>query len=278
MVDPGSITPDLRDLVLERLGFAGPPVVDRSGLTDLYTAWCRNVPFDNLRKLIALASGESGPFPGDDATDFFDHWLRHGTGGTCWPSSNALVALLDGCGFTVRRVAGSMMETGHLSHGSAIATVDSTDFVVDSSMLSDTPLEVTTEPSSVEHLVHPMAVEPVDGTFRFRFRMSFEPEGTSMFWRLMLDPADVDTYATRYEASREMSPFNDGRVARRNDDDGVTMLAKDTVVTRTSERFEVAPIEDADTLDHFLVEQFGVSDEVITRLRALVPGTTISGS
>lgn len=277
-VDPGSITPQMRDSVLERFGYAASPTVDRQGLTGLYTAWCRNVPFDNLRKLIALASGGPGPFPGGDATDFFDHWLRDGTGGTCWPSSNALVALLEACGFAVRRVAGSMMETGELSHGSAIVTIDGIDLVVDSSMLSDTPLEVTAEPSSVEHPVHPMAVEPVDDTFRFRYRMTFDPDGTNMFWRLMVDPADLDTYTMRYEASREISPFNDGRVARRNDERGVAMLAKDTLVVRTAGGFETTPVGDADAMDRLLVEVFGFSEQIVARLRALVPGVSISGA
>lgn len=276
--DPGTIRPSLRDAVLERFGASGPPSLDRSGLTDVYRAWCRNVPFDNVRKLLALATGQPAPFPGSDATGFLEHWLRHGTGGTCWPSSNALVALLDACGFTVRRVAGSMMETGHLSHGSAIVTIEGVDLVVDSSMLSEEPLEVTGEANTVAHPVHPMAVEPVDRTWRFGYRMVFDPDGATMWWRLMVDPADTETYAARYEWSREMSPFNDGRTARRNDDSGVTLLGKDTVFRLTSDGLDVDTLDDPVAVDTLLVETFGMSEEIVTELRAAVPGASISGA
>ena len=127
--------------MLDRLGFSAPPPVDLDGLTAVYGAWCSRVPFDNLRKLIALHGGEPGPLPGLGAEDFFDAWLAHGTGGTCWPSANALHALLDSSGFT-RRVTASMFDQGERSHGTTIVTLEGVEHLVDSSMLT-TPLPST---------------------------------------------------------------------------------------------------------------------------------------
>src|SRR4029453_12915515 len=75
---------DLLEQVLSRLGLAERPAPTLDGLQTLYAAWCRKVPFDNVRKLIHIHNHDPGPLPGDDSTDFFDAWLTYGTGGTCW--------------------------------------------------------------------------------------------------------------------------------------------------------------------------------------------------
>ena len=101
----------LRDAVCARLGIApAPPTLEF--LEAVYAAWCRRVPFDNVRKLIALREAAPPPLPGTQAADFFEHWLAHGTGGTCWSSSNALYMLVTALGFTARRIAGSMRDLG----------------------------------------------------------------------------------------------------------------------------------------------------------------------
>lgn len=43
---------------------------DSSQSEALYAAWCRSVPFDNTRKLIALRAGDPGPLPGDSPRGF----------------------------------------------------------------------------------------------------------------------------------------------------------------------------------------------------------------
>ena len=76
------LAPALIERVLEKLELPESPSLDRAGLADLYDAWCRHVPFDNVRKMIHLREELPGPLPGDDAEDFLEAWLRHGTGGT----------------------------------------------------------------------------------------------------------------------------------------------------------------------------------------------------
>ena len=62
----------LVERILERLDLRSRPDVSREGLATLYSAWCQRVPFDNVRKLIYLRSGASGPLPGDDPAAFFE--------------------------------------------------------------------------------------------------------------------------------------------------------------------------------------------------------------
>ena len=136
------LTPATVEAVLGRLGFSTPPAADRAGLDALYLAWCRTVPFDNLVKRIDLAAGTT-PFRNDTPQPFFALFLAHGCGGTCWPSSRALGALLHSVGFDVRLGSASMgdevMGRVH-SHGTVVATVDGGQLWVDSSMLTDAPV------------------------------------------------------------------------------------------------------------------------------------------
>ena len=79
---------ELVEAVLARLDVERPSP-DLEGLQSVYGAWCRSVPFDNTRKLIHLSEDLDGPLPGSTAEDFFDAWLRLGTGGTCWAGNGA---------------------------------------------------------------------------------------------------------------------------------------------------------------------------------------------
>jgi len=83
---------DLLEQVLSRLGLSDRPAPTLDGLQTLYAAWCRKVPFDNVRKLIHLHDHTPGPLPGDDPAEFLTAWLTYGTGGTCWAGNGALHA------------------------------------------------------------------------------------------------------------------------------------------------------------------------------------------
>src|SRR5881628_2632800 len=93
-----SLPLDLLDRILERFGLGAPPDRTVGGLRQLYAAWCLAVPFDNVRKMIALRVASHHPLPGGDPREFFESWLSDGCGGTCWPTSNALFALVSSLG------------------------------------------------------------------------------------------------------------------------------------------------------------------------------------
>lgn len=222
----------LRAAVLGRLGFGCPPPADLAGLNALYLAWCRHVPFDNVRKMIALRSANGQPLPGRDATDFFAAWLRFGAGGTCWPTSNALLALLRTSGFDARRVIGSMRDVGTPNHGSVKVRADGRDWLVDSSMLTGEPLPLADSLFIQGVDVGPAEVEAVDGTHVVW--ADFPPNPGHLPCRLLVDPATDAEHLAGYETSRERSPFNQRLYARRYADGDTLLLLGNTLFMRTS--------------------------------------------
>ena len=70
----------LRRLVLRQPGFESPPRVNFDGLRAVYSAWCANVPFDNVRRMIALRSRPDDPLQGADADPFFEAWCMRDLG------------------------------------------------------------------------------------------------------------------------------------------------------------------------------------------------------
>jgi N-hydroxyarylamine O-acetyltransferase len=125
------LSPDLLERVLMKLGLSCRPAPPLDGLQTLYAAWCRKVPFDNVRKLIHVHNQDPGPLPGDDAIDFFEAGITYGTGGTCWAGNVALHALLVSLGFVACRGVGTMLVAPHLppNHGTVLVTCDGTLYV-----------------------------------------------------------------------------------------------------------------------------------------------------
>ena len=233
---PDALPRALRDRVLARLALDAAAVApDLAGLRAVYGAWCARVPFDNVRKMIALrtraddgAPPSGAPLPGAHADDFFDAWLAHGTGGTCWPSSNALYALLRALGFPARRVAASMRDMGVPNHGSIKVAVDGRDWLVDSSMLTGVPIPLGPTNAVVGAAPFGAEVEAADGTHVVWFAT---PPHDHFPCRLLDDPVDHPFYLGAYEGSRGRSPFNDRLYARRN-------LPGRKIVLRATTRFE----------------------------------------
>jgi N-hydroxyarylamine O-acetyltransferase len=70
-VQTEELSVDLLEQVLSKLGFADRPAPTLDGLQRVYAAWCRKVPFDNIRKLIHLHSHDPSPLPGDARIKIF---------------------------------------------------------------------------------------------------------------------------------------------------------------------------------------------------------------
>ncbi len=218
MTGPAPVDPRLADEVVDRLGLTGL-APDGDGVAAFYAAWCRSVPFDNLRKLPALRAGPT-PLPGDTPDDFFRAWLEHGTGGTCWASSGALGALAAHLGFTTALVVGSMLDLPEPNHGSVVVEVDGQAWLVDSSMLLGMP-----------HRFDPEGSQTACGSYRSRL----EPDGDT--WMMVTDsprgdlpcrlhpgPRAADEYRERHERTRTASVFNEVPHALRHLDGSVQFL------------------------------------------------------
>ena len=89
--------------------------------------------------------GRPGPLPGSTSDGFFEAWLEHGTGGTCWAGNGALHDLLEALGFDVARAIATMLPSPEIrgpNHGTVIVTVDGERWIADASILSGEPIRI----------------------------------------------------------------------------------------------------------------------------------------
>jgi len=261
---PVAVSPSLRDRVLERMGLVRAPAPDPGGLLALYEAWCTHVPFDNVRKMLALRT-PGAPLPGITSEDFFEGWLRHGAGGTCWSSSHALWALLVSAGFNARRVVASMRDTGIGSHGTVKVSLEGRDWLVDSSMLTNAPVPCDQTVFIGTDPVWPVESEPIEGTHLIWF--DSVPSGDAITCRVLQDPADPGWYLTAYEASREQSPFNRRLYARKNFPGQARLFVGPTRYSKTAAGVDVRTLS-RDELCEALRTEMGISAELVAEWAA----------
>lgn len=263
-IDDAPLPPALRDAVCARLGVAiAPPSL--AFLNAVYGAWCLRIPFDNVRKLIALREGYTAPLPGTHAVDFFAHWLAHGTGGTCWSSSNALHMLLGALGFTTRRIAGSMRDLGYITHGSTVVTVEGRDWLVDSSALTQRPVPIFTGPYLDPDPAFATTWASDGDTHLLHFGGAPGPEHTVC--RFMIDPIDYPFLCGAHERSTTIGRFNELTYARRNVADGFLVLWAAVRYHRTAHGTDVRPL-DRDALRQVLADDFGIGPAMLQRYEA----------
>jgi N-hydroxyarylamine O-acetyltransferase len=272
------ISPETVDAMLARLGFSSAPAPDLNGLRRVYAAWCQTVPFDNILKRIHLVGGAPTQFPNAVAQPFFDAFLAHGTGGTCWPSSLALFALLDALGFDVRLGSAAMGDahSGPIhTHGTLILRCEGAQYWVDSSMLTDVPVAlVAGSPTLVAHPLRPVRAEPVGELWRVWWR----PPGMAddLGCLLLDDDVTVEHYFARYEASRNLGRFNTQLYATRNQPDSVlTVLSGQRIVLDAagsrSSALGWSAVDSSGRVSErtrVLIEEFGYSEEIVSRLPA----------
>jgi len=259
------ISEDLAERVLAKLGYSRKPAADRAGLEALYAAWCRNVPFDNARKLIHLRASDPSPLPGDSPTDFLEAWLSCGAGGTCWAMHGAVTAVFEACGFDARRGIGTMLVAPNLppNHGTSSVRLDGRAYLVDGCIQHGTPLPLETAlETAVDHPAYGVRARPERDKWIVRWRSPFAPDGFDC--RIETLAGDADSFRSYHEQTRGWSPFNFelfARVHRRNGVVGVTRGERlDFDATGTVTR---TPL-DRGTRLQFLVEELGF-DEAFAR-------------
>ena len=261
-VDGPPLPRHLAERALLNLGFTALPQDDLDGLTLLYRAWCMQVPFDNTRKTVAHRAGVAGTLPGIDAEDFLEHWLAQGTGGPCWPSSNALWSILRAAGFDARRVIASMRDLGAPNHASVKVRLAGLDWLADSSMLLNAPLPLGPGIFIGENPVWPAEVEAANGTHVVWWHTP--PHDEYLPCRVLVDPATFQEYADGYERSRERSPFNDCLYARRNQRGALVILIGRRRYVRTPGGVSTRALTD-DEVRQSLRDEIGLSGHAIDR-------------
>ena len=216
--------PALVDVVLDRLE-VDRPAVDTGGLRAVYRAWCDHIPFDNLQKLVGLRE-DRRPLPGDHASEFFENWVRDGTGATCWASSNALHDLLAHLGFDVTRLTASMLDLPEPNHATNLVNVDGGRYLVDTSVLSGEPIEVAAERTEIDPSGYHVDLAPDGDTWMMTFPSAVLGR---MVCRVHPEPSDIDTYRRLHEVTREHSVFNDVLHVTRHRDGAVWNLRHRTL-------------------------------------------------
>jgi hypothetical protein len=269
--EPG-LAPALTERVLERLGFSERPPATLEGLRALYAAWGQHVPFDNLRKLIHLRRGDAGLLPGSLAQDFFDAWLRDGTGATCWGGNGALHALLRSLGFEALRGYATMMIAPDLppNHATVVVDFDSRRYLVDASILSGEPLELApARASSVDHPARGARVALADGKPLIRWRPIHLPQGLDC--RIDHIGCDAATFLDFHERSRPWSPFNYQLYARVNRGERVVGTGfGQHYVFEADGSVQQAPLRAEDRL-RYLVEVLGIREALAAQVPADLP-------
>ena len=241
-------------------------------LEKVYTAWCQHVPFDSVQKRIHISEGEHGPLPLGTSQSFFENFLAHGTGGTCWPVSEAFQVLLAALGFESYRMAGAMLDFPQIpapSHGTVVVRLEGQPYLVDPFMLSEVPLPLDPENRTVVEKVPSLRLEAEyeDGRFIVDWRFPAKRDTVFRFGSIPeFDPTTAEVFRERYALTGGTnSAFNQSLYIVTNRGDEIHSIFQgeytvvspdDTVRTRTAGK-------DRDAL---LRDIFRLSDEIIERL------------
>ncbi len=266
------ISPALTERILEKLGVARIPSLDLPGLNNLFTCYCKNVPNDNLQKRIWLAGNRSGSVTGGRPEAFFENWLAHGTGGTCFPLNGGLAALLLSIGFDAKRASGSVVQEGLArggNHGTVIVRISGKDYLADAQMCSMKVLPLHRDrPSKTDTGIHEISAWPIEGGLEVRWFTGLSREVPTAF-RLEDESVTHQAFLSAYERSVSVegySPFNRELFICRHFEQRILAL-------RRTKRYDVdasgrlAKTElGSNEKKRVLVEELGISAEIVGRL------------
>lgn len=258
------LAPDLLERVLNGLGFSAMPTPDLAGLQEVYAAWCRHVPFDDIRKLIHVRRQDSGALPGDTAQDFFEAWLKYRTGGTCWAGNGALYSLLVTLGFAAQRGVATMLVAPEVppNHGTVSVALDGQRYMVDASILHSAPLLL--DESQTTTVVHPAwGVQCVKREQRWHiaWRALHKPEGLDC--RIEQLSASREEFRERHERTRPWSPFNYELHARLILGEAIVGIAGgQRVAFEPSGAVSQTPLQ-GDARQRVLIDELGIKEEIV---------------
>ncbi len=271
--------PELLERVLEKLGLTERPSLDLAGLNTLYAAYCGNVPaIDNIRKRIWFAGERRGPLPGGVAADYFENWLDHGTGGTCWPTNGAVHALVHSLGFDARRIAGCiiMEEYPGTNHGSVLVTLEGVDYLIDGNLGAFKVLPLvpgrTTSTGDGFHAISAVPIEAGHDVIWYQGHSRQEP--LTIRTEPEHDPVDHAFFLEAYDRTKSKGRdlFNHALfICRRFPDSIVTIGRKNKITVTADGTMTKTEINDVERR-RVLVEELGISEEIAEALPPDVPG------
>jgi N-hydroxyarylamine O-acetyltransferase len=270
-----SLAPSLVERVLAKLGLKNKPTLDLAGLNQLYAAISGSIPFDNIQKRIWFAGDRKQPVTGGDPREFFENWVRHGTGGTCWPGNGGMFALAHALGFQARRMAGSVIVANYpagANHGSVLVTLDGIDYVFDHTFGAFKVVPVILgNRASAGTGIHNIEVIPVDGGFEIFFHLGWTGDALAFRTEPEHDPVDHSFFLARYDNASRVGFFNDTLLITRRFANSIVTIGRmnkivisaDGVLTKT----ELTTAQ----RDEALVQELGLSPEVVSMIPPDVP-------
>jgi N-hydroxyarylamine O-acetyltransferase len=268
---------DLVERVVTRLGLREQPTLDLAGLNLLYGAFSGHVPFDNVQKRIWFAGPQTTPLPGSDPSEFFNNFLKHGTGGTCWPINGGLYALLRAVGFEASRIVGSVVVDGYpqgANHGSVVVTLDGTPYLVDGWMVSFKVLPlIPGVRTSTGDGIHDIHAVPTGNGFEIISYPGFDREHPLPFRpEPEYDPVNHSFFLSRADRTRTVGFFNDSLFICRHFSESILTLGRNNKIRVTADgtltKSEVGGVERRRSL----IKEFGLSEEIVEALPPDVPG------
>lgn len=278
--DEVSLPTTLVNSVLNKLEI-NTPTLDLAGLSALYYAWCRKIPFDNSLKMIDVRSSSPGPLAGSKPDAFFENWLRYGSGGTCWSGNGGLYALLSALGFEASRGVATMLVAPDLppNHGTVVVDFQNARYLVDASILHSEPLLLSDENPSDSRVQSPawgVRLHREDQHFRINWLPLHVPEGLDC--RLDYSPATLEDFEQRYESTRAWSPFNYELYMRVIKGDSTVGVAQGKRVEINARgEFHATPLNADDRL-RVLVDELGIREDLAARIPVDTPTPPPPGS
>jgi N-hydroxyarylamine O-acetyltransferase len=276
-----TLQPELVERILAKLGFSQAPEADLDGLKAIYRAWSRKVPFDNILWRIYLASKSNGPVPGHNPQDFFENWLKYGTGGICFASGGAMYALLTALGFNATPVLCWMPD---VMHTGVVVECEGTPYFVDQSVPHSEPLSLGAEAQT--QITSPgwgMRLFSERGRWHFRWKTfslpGIEEMGCLFAPRQYTHPNVAATLAQNYEIYNRLRGHSEYdchlnawllRAAT-----FMWLLKGDVLIRVEDGRREVAIDIEGDVIQRVLnpnelrtviIDAFGISEELARRL------------
>jgi len=264
------LVPALVERVLAKLGLPDRPPLDLAGLNGLYAVLCGKVPFDNLQKRIWFAGDRTKPFTGGDPSEFWENWVHHGTGGTCWPSNGGMFALAHALGYRTRRIAGSVIVPGYPlggNHGSVLILLDGIDYLFDLTFggFKVLPL-VSGQLATTGTGINELLASPVEGDgFVIFFWMGWDRD-TYLPFRPERDPVSHAYFLERYDRTKTVGFFNDTLlISRRSPESVLTIGRYNRLVVDSNGTLSKTPLTEAQR-KAALIEDFGISEELVEKL------------
>jgi N-hydroxyarylamine O-acetyltransferase len=263
----------LVERVLDKLDLSDRPSGDLAGLNTVYAAWSGGVPFDNVQKRIWFAGDRRRPPTGGVPSEFWENWLAHGTGGTCWPTAGALYALLRALDFPVRRVAGIMIAgdaPASTNHGSCIVKLCGTDYLVDGSMSAFEALPlVPGEATAAGRGMHAVNARASETGFDVHWYAGFQRDAPIVFrTEPGNDPVDHDFFLAGYERSTARGIFNAALLICRRHTDRIDTLGRRKRITVTPDGPSTVTGIGRSERKRILVEEMGLSEAIVDALPA----------